>query len=93
MPKSMVPIIGVVSARTIQELGELISREGEEFMLALAGSIIAHLEFYAPQSCITPFPLAVNRPRFIDVRCDGYLASEPKSEVAMVRNRRVNQPI
>jgi transcriptional regulator with XRE-family HTH domain len=47
-PKRMVPIIGVVSARTIEEFGELIKHEGEEFMLVLEGSIIVHLEFYAP---------------------------------------------
>jgi transcriptional regulator with XRE-family HTH domain len=47
-PKRMVPIIGVVSARTIEEFGELIKHEGEEFVLVLEGSIIVHLEFYAP---------------------------------------------
>jgi transcriptional regulator with XRE-family HTH domain len=47
-PKRMVPIIGVVSARTIGEFGELIRHEGEEFMLVLEGSVIVHLEFYAP---------------------------------------------
>ena len=47
-PKRMVPIIGVVSARTIEEFGELIRHEGEEFMLVLEGSIIVHLEFYTP---------------------------------------------
>jgi transcriptional regulator with XRE-family HTH domain len=47
-PKRMVPIIGVVSARTIEEFGELIKHEGEEFMLVLEGSIVVHLEFYTP---------------------------------------------
>lgn len=47
-PKRMVPIIGEVSARTLEEFGELIKHEGEEFMLVLEGSVIVHLEFYAP---------------------------------------------
>jgi transcriptional regulator with XRE-family HTH domain len=47
-PKRMVPMIGVVSARTIEEFGELIKHEGEEFTVVLEGSIVVHLEFYAP---------------------------------------------
>jgi transcriptional regulator with XRE-family HTH domain len=47
-PKRMVPIIGVVSARSLEEFGDLIKHEGEEFVLVLEGSIVVHLEFYAP---------------------------------------------
>jgi transcriptional regulator with XRE-family HTH domain len=47
-PKRMVPILGTVSARSIEEFGDLIKHEGEEFLLVLEGSIIVHLEFYAP---------------------------------------------
>jgi transcriptional regulator with XRE-family HTH domain len=47
-PKRMVPIVGLVSARSIEEFGDLIKHEGEEFLLVLEGSIVVHLEFYAP---------------------------------------------
>jgi mannose-6-phosphate isomerase-like protein (cupin superfamily) len=47
-PKRMVPIVGAVSARSLEEFGDLIKHEGEEFLLVLEGSIVVHLEFYAP---------------------------------------------
>jgi transcriptional regulator with XRE-family HTH domain len=47
-PKRMVPIIGIISARSLEEFGDLIKHEGEEFVMVLEGSVIVHLEFYAP---------------------------------------------
>jgi len=48
VPKQMVPIIGVATARTLEEFGPLIKHEGEEFLLVLEGAIEVHTEFYAP---------------------------------------------
>jgi transcriptional regulator with XRE-family HTH domain len=47
-PKQMVPIIGVVTGRSLDEFGELIRHEGEEFVFVLEGSLVVHSEFYAP---------------------------------------------
>lgn len=48
VPKSMVPIEGLVLARTLEEFGELIRHEGEEFTYVLEGTMVVHTEFYAP---------------------------------------------
>jgi transcriptional regulator with XRE-family HTH domain len=48
VPKQMVPIVGVATARTLEEFGPLIKHEGEEFLLVLEGAIEVHTEFYAP---------------------------------------------
>jgi len=48
VPKQMVPIIGIATARTLKEFGPLIKHEGEEFLLVLEGAIEVHAEFYAP---------------------------------------------
>jgi len=48
VPKQMVPIVGIASARTLEEFGPLIKHEGEEFLLVLEGAIEVHTEFYAP---------------------------------------------
>jgi transcriptional regulator with XRE-family HTH domain/mannose-6-phosphate isomerase-like protein (cupin superfamily) len=48
VPKQMVPIVGVATARTLEEFGPLIKHEGEEFLFVLQGAIEVHAEFYAP---------------------------------------------
>ena len=37
-PKQMVPIIGEAKARTLEEFGELVKHDGEEFLLVLEGA-------------------------------------------------------
>jgi transcriptional regulator with XRE-family HTH domain len=48
VPKHMVPIIGEVKARSLEEFGKLIEHDGEEFLFVLEGSVVVHLQFYAP---------------------------------------------
>lgn len=46
--KWMIPIIGLVRVRTLEEFGELIRHPGEEFVYVIDGSIELHTEFYEP---------------------------------------------
>ncbi len=46
--KRMVPILGRIRARSIEEFGELISHRGEEFVYVLEGCIEVHSQFYTP---------------------------------------------
>jgi len=48
VPKQMVPIVGIATARTLEEFGPLIKHEGEEFLFVLEGAIEVHTQFYAP---------------------------------------------
>lgn len=79
-PKKMVPIIGQATARTIEEFGELIRHEGEEFVLVLEGAVKVYTEFYAPTT------LGVGDHMYIDSRMGhAYLAcGEGKCEVLVV---------
>lgn len=47
--KRMVPLIGQVHARTLEEFGPLVKHEGEEFLFVLKGQVEVHTEFYAPE--------------------------------------------
>jgi hypothetical protein len=44
----MIPIIGLVRVRTLEEFGDLIRHPGEEFVYVIEGSIELHTEFYEP---------------------------------------------
>jgi len=46
--KIMVPIVGRVHARTLQEFGALLRHAGEEFVYVLEGAIDVHSDFYDP---------------------------------------------
>jgi transcriptional regulator with XRE-family HTH domain len=46
--KRMVPIITRVRARNIEEFGEPVRHQGEEFIYVLEGTIEVHLQFYTP---------------------------------------------
>ncbi|TNE40673.1 MAG: XRE family transcriptional regulator [Sphingomonadales bacterium] len=46
--KKLVPIIAELKARTIEEFGELLSHEGEEFAYVLEGSVLLYSNVYAP---------------------------------------------
>jgi transcriptional regulator with XRE-family HTH domain len=70
-PKQMVPMKGLVTARSLEEFGDLIRHEGEEFLLVLEGTVVVHTEFYAP------LVLHVGDHVYIDSRMGhGYLAGE-----------------
>jgi mannose-6-phosphate isomerase-like protein (cupin superfamily) len=76
----MVPIVGVATARTLEEFGPLIKHEGEEFLLVLQGAIEVHSEFYAP------VVLQAGDHMYIDSRMGhAYLAaSDEKCQVVVV---------
>ncbi|MGF6160555.1 transcriptional regulator with XRE-family HTH domain [Ensifer sp. KUDG1] len=46
--KSMVPILAMARARTLEEFGPLIRHKGEEFFYVLDGELELHTEIYAP---------------------------------------------
>lgn len=46
--KRMIPIITRIRARSVDEFGDLVRHNGEEFIFVLGGSIAVHSEFYDP---------------------------------------------
>jgi transcriptional regulator with XRE-family HTH domain len=46
--KRMIPLIGRPRARTMEEFGELVRHDGEEFFYVLSGRVEVHTEFYEP---------------------------------------------
>jgi len=46
--KRMIPLVGRPRARTMEEFGELVRHDGEEFFYVLSGRIEVQTEFYAP---------------------------------------------
>jgi mannose-6-phosphate isomerase-like protein (cupin superfamily) len=48
--KKIVPLIGQVHARTLEQFGPLLKHEGEEFLLVLKGEVQVHTELYEPQT-------------------------------------------
>lgn len=46
--KAIIPILGETRAKSIEEFGELIRHEGEEFLFVLEGSVLVYTEFYSP---------------------------------------------
>jgi len=46
--KRMVPILTRIRAHSLEEFGELIRHQGEEFLYVLEGCIEVHLQFYTP---------------------------------------------
>lgn len=46
--KKMTPILGEVTARSVEEIGGLFKHSGEEFIYVLSGAIEVHTEFYNP---------------------------------------------
>lgn len=46
--KRMIPVIGRIRARSLEEFGELIRHSGEEYIYVLEGAIKVHTEFYDP---------------------------------------------
>lgn len=77
--KIMVPIIGRVRARTLQEFGELLRHAGEEFVYVLEGAIEVHSEFY------DPITLAAGEYVYLDSEMGhGYLVADGFEEATIL---------
>lgn len=48
MMKDMVPMLGIVKARSLEEFGDLVTHDGEEFTVVLEGEIEVHTPYYKP---------------------------------------------
>lgn len=46
--KRMIPIVTRISAKSLDQFGDLVRHSGEEYIHVLEGSIIVHTEFYDP---------------------------------------------
>jgi transcriptional regulator with XRE-family HTH domain len=46
--KQMVPMLGLIKARSLEDFGPMLSHPGEEFSYVLRGSMEVHSEIYAP---------------------------------------------
>lgn len=46
--KSFIPVVAEVRARSLEEFGELVRHEGEEFAYVLEGTLDLHTSVYAP---------------------------------------------
>jgi transcriptional regulator with XRE-family HTH domain len=46
--KRMIPVIGRIRAKSLEEFGELVHHSGEEYIYVLEGGITVHTEFYDP---------------------------------------------
>src|SRR3569833_1854810 len=46
----MVPILTRIRAHSLEEFGELVRHQGEEFIYVLEGCVEVHLQFYTPQT-------------------------------------------
>ena len=69
--KDMIPIVSRVKARSLDEFGEMIRHDGQEFLYVLQGRIDVHTEFYDPTT------LSVGESVYIDSRMGhAYLLSE-----------------
>jgi transcriptional regulator with XRE-family HTH domain len=76
--KRMVPIIGRIRARSIEEFGELVSHRGEEFIYVLEGCIEVHSQFY------TPLTLQVGQGVYIDSTMGhAYIAKDCESALVL----------
>lgn len=46
--KSFIPVVAEIRARSLEEFGELVRHEGEEFAFVLEGTVDLHTSVYAP---------------------------------------------
>ena len=46
--KQMIPVIGRLRAKTLDEFGSLVHHSGEEFSYVIRGTLVLHTEFYDP---------------------------------------------
>jgi mannose-6-phosphate isomerase-like protein (cupin superfamily) len=74
----MVPILTRIRARSLEEFGELIRHQGEEFLYVLEGCVEVHLQFY------TPLTLQVGQGAYIDSTMGhAYIAKDCESALVM----------
>jgi transcriptional regulator with XRE-family HTH domain len=76
--KRMVPIIARMRAHSLEEFGELIRHQGEEFVYVLEGCIEVHSQFY------TPLTLQAGQGVYIDSTMGhAYLAKDCESALVL----------
>jgi transcriptional regulator with XRE-family HTH domain len=76
--KRMVPILTRIRARSLEEFGELVRHQGEEFIYVLEGCVEVHLQFYTPQT------LQVGQGMYIDSTMGhAYIAKNCESAVVL----------
>jgi transcriptional regulator with XRE-family HTH domain len=46
--KRMLPMVGSLRAKSVEDFGELVRHAGEEFIYVLEGAVTVHTEFYEP---------------------------------------------
>ncbi len=46
--KEMIPIVSRVKARSLEEFGDMVRHDGQEFIYVVDGSVVVHTEFYDP---------------------------------------------
>ena len=46
--KDMIPIFTRVKARSLEEFGDMVRHDGQEFLYVLEGQVVVHTEFYDP---------------------------------------------
>jgi mannose-6-phosphate isomerase-like protein (cupin superfamily) len=44
--KEMIPIVSRIKARSLEEFGEMVRHDGQEFIYVVEGTIVVHTEFY-----------------------------------------------
>jgi transcriptional regulator with XRE-family HTH domain len=76
--KDMIPIISHIKARSLQEFGDMVRHEGQEFIYVLEGRIVVHTEFYSPVT------LACGEGVYIDSRMGHAYVLDEGSETALV---------
>jgi transcriptional regulator with XRE-family HTH domain len=76
--KRMVPILVRIHTRDINEFGDLVRHQGEEFLYVLEGTVEVHLEFY------TPVTLTVGQGIYLDSTMGhAYLAKNCESALVL----------
>jgi len=76
--KRMVPILTRIRAHSLEEFGELIRHQGEEFIYVLEGCVEVHLQFY------TPLTLQVGQGAYIDSTMGhAYVAKDCESALVL----------
>lgn len=46
--KQMIPVMGRLRTKTLEEFGDLVHHSGEEFSYVIKGTVVLHTEFYDP---------------------------------------------
>lgn len=69
--KDMIPMVSRVKARSLEEFGDMVRHDGQEFLYVLEGQVVVHTEFYGPTK------LSAGESVYIDSRMGhAYILSE-----------------